>query len=346
MSNSITGNNARALVNNAFFWGKVLPGVRTNAAAWRVFTGYDEPIVPDPVKKSLAMPGIQDTSGFEIAVQFQFALPTFLKIGRGTSELELVAGDYVEDVEEYSWEMTHYVRTHFISDKDMKRVAGPYVKTDNISELAVTYLALGFAKQVNQELYADTDQTDTSIGSLEHIIDDSNVYGYNRSTSKYADLRSYVDTSTGELNWDKISMAQAYCRKYGGMTEAAISSIQTQRWIEYLARTGNVVHTTVDEKWAGYSGQYFRYGKTVFMEDEDCPDSVIYGISRDNPRGEPHWKVVRNEKPVVPGQFKQDWNRQGHPWVAPFDAYLAWACATPGAQFKLKAVTGPSGYSI
>jgi len=340
---SITGNINKALLNNNFYFNKVVWGLRNRAATWRAITGYKEQGVLDPVTQRLKIGGIEDVSGFEGAIQFNMALATFDKVDDTESELDVVTGEYIEDVEEFSWKMCHYARTHFISDKRRKMNMGQ-VKTDNLMDVCMATNSRGLVKQMNQEFFADTDQTSTSIGGLQKIIDDDNTYGYNRANSKYADLRSYV-ASGATLTNEKIALARTSVVDMGGQSEVAVAGATVYNYVEYLCAQRVSVQVKTDEKWAGFGGQILHYGNTVFSLDTDCPAQKMFGLSIESEEGMKHWMVRKNESPMVGDDFVMARERRGHPWALPIDVYIWVGCATPGAQWRLDSITAPSGYS-
>lgn len=345
MGTPITGNIDKALLNNNYVFNKIMWGIRNRSATWRAITGYKEPGVLDPVSKALKFPMVEDVSGFEGAFQFNMALATFDKVPANEDELDVVAGDYIEDVEEFSADMCHYARTHFISDKRKKKNTGN-VKTQKLEEVSLATLGRGIVKQLNAELFQDTDASDVSIASLPRIIHDSNKYmGIDRSLSKYADLRAYRNSATGAANFEKIALARTSVVDMGGSSDVAICGPTVYNYAEYLCRQIVQVQVKNDERWAGFGGEIFHYGNTVFALDTDCPAGKMYGISVQSEEGLNHWVVQKNESPMTGKNFIQDNLRRGHPWYMPFDLYLFLGCATPGAQWVLEAITAPSGYS-
>lgn len=344
MSNSITGNLNRALLNNNFVYNKLVWGIRNRSATWRAITGYKEPGVLAPVSKKLVFPAIEDLSGFEFALQFNMALADFDAVDDTEAELDVVAGEYIEDVEEYSWPMMHLVRTHFISDRRRKMNMG-HVKTQSLMDATNMTLARGLVKKLNRALFLDNDQTKTTLAGLPYIIDNNNTYGYDRSNSRYADLQSYVNTSTGALTWEKVSLARTSVVDMGGTSDVVVCGATVYNYIEYLCRQIVQIQVKHDEKWAGFGGEIFHYGNSVFSMDTDCPSGQAYGISTESEEGMQHWKVAKNAEPLSTDRLVQANERRGHPWVMPFDGYFWLGCATPGAQWRLDAITAPSGYS-
>lgn len=349
MPNSITGDNARALANNNFYWQQVVWGIKHYSPTYYALTGFNAAPLYDEASRHLKIPTMEDTDGFEGALQFNLALPSFDKVPYGAEEVQLANIQYEVTVEEYSWPLTHYSKVAPVSDKQRRQVSGPYVKTDDLYAVTIATYTAGFAKQINKELWGNTNQTDVSLASLPYIIDNATQYGPDRTVDPYKDLQSYVDSSATALTLNQIMVARLKAKRMGGMSEAAIGSTTTMGWIEFLLRTSNTTYVSVDEKWSGFGGEYFRYGNTVFAWDDDAPDGDVFGLSVNGPGagaegGIRHWKMVRNTTPVVEDGFHQEVLLKGQPWLLGFNAYLGLYCATPGGQWKLVAKTAPSNF--
>ena len=271
----------------------------------------------------------------------------------GNDEVALVGASVnTDDVARFEWDLSHAFKKKWITGSEMTSIRGDRVKSEQLVDLKLRQLGEEFARFVNTRLFGNANQSRTSIGGLQYIIDNANTYGVNRASAGNEFMQSYVANFTGgALNLDEITVAQNNLQAANGGAELGLVGTTPFGYLQHELREHNTVFVSSDyekDAFGGRNNRFVRLGCTDFYHDNDCGNNYMYILSF-GPDDLPYWKWVMSEDPMVSTGGIADKVNRPDAMVIPAVFWGGLFCAHPAAQARLgnsgSAIASPSGWA-
>lgn len=333
-----------ALAFNAMMWNSVISITRENLPMFYVMLGRmeDATVMGDG---RLVMQHMELIAGDKMEVQYTGKLrhlnvlpDTASEVSRHTPTLQ---SDGIASCE---FDLTHFNLKEPIPESLMRRVSGSAQKTQSYLEVINGVLAESVATDFADFVHAENPashgtggrtQDKNGFGSLAWIIDDATDYLLDRSDAANARFRSYVRTSTGALDLNKIGLAQNTIGQFGQRPNLALADVENFTAVQQLLQAK--IQLRADPFMDRMGADYARYGNTFFVMDQRTGGNsgeVMYFLCTDD------WKVVFDDSPMMKttGAVVYDPTMEAG-YVIPINIYAGIACSKPWRQGKLLGIS-------
>lgn len=271
-------------------------------------------------------------TGDKVEQALMGSLPSPDYVTDGADELTTATPDY--DANRHgavSFEIAHLAKNLGIPASEYDRIRGDDAKTRNWIGEKFNEAMYGYENKLGTDLHANSTTAypaRNKFASWITIVDDANTgYGLDRSDSANADFRSYVNSSTGNLDIPKIETALNTARARGGKPRVGVAGITLYGKIKQLVQAYSQASYSKDGG-AAFGSESVYYAGVEWLLDARCPDGVV-GIF--DPQ---HWLFIMSDVPFNNGGVVHDFTKKDS-YVIPTKLWAQILCLMPKTQSKL-----------